>query len=210
MNTIIYAVRHGETEWNSLGISQGHLDSPLSENGVRQTQLLAGGLARKNIEVLFSSDLGRALQTAEIIARPLSLDIHTDARLRERNLGIMQGLTRREFDKRYPEEGARFDSNDPDYVIPGGESLRQLFDRAVECAEEIARSNAGKVILLVGHGGVLRSYFHKSTNTPWTVSRHYSLFNASINAFSISNGQWHLDTWGEIAHLENTKVSDDY
>ena len=210
MNTVIYAVRHGETEWNALEKTQGHLDSPLTENGIRQAQLLAGGLAGKNIDILFSSDLGRALRTAEIIAKRLSLDIHTDARLRERNLGIMQGLTPGEFEGRHPEEAARFYSNDPDYVVPGGESLRQLFDRSVECAEDVARNNAGKIVLIVGHGGVLRSFLHKATNTPWTESRRYSLFNAGINSFSVSDGQWRLDTWGMIAHLEGMEASDDY
>jgi 2,3-bisphosphoglycerate-dependent phosphoglycerate mutase len=209
MNTVLYAVRHGETEWNSVEKQQGHLNSPLTENGIRQAQLLADGLAKRNIDVLFSSDLGRALQTAEIIAKRLSLDIYTDARLRERHLGIMQSLTRKEFEERYPAEALKFNSNDPDYVLPGGESSRQLFNRCIACAEEIAGNNAGKGILIVGHGGVLKSFFHKATNTPLAEPRRYSLFNASINSFSISNGQWRLDTWGEIAHLQDMKALDD-
>jgi 2,3-bisphosphoglycerate-dependent phosphoglycerate mutase len=209
MNTILYAVRHGETEWNSVEKQQGHLNSPLTENGIRQAQLLADGLAKKNIDILFSSDLGRALQTAEIIAKRLSLDIYTDSRLRERHLGIMQSLTRKEFEERYPAEALKFNSNDPDYVLPGGESSRQLFNRCIECAEEIAGNNAGKNVLMVGHGGVLKSFFHKATNTPLAEPRLYSLFNASINSFSISNGQWRLDTWGEIAHLQDMKALDD-
>lgn len=209
MNTTLYAVRHGETEWNAIEKQQGHLDSPLTDNGIKQAQCLADGLAKKNIDILFSSDLGRALQTAEIIARRLSLDIHTDSRLRERHLGILQGLTRKEFEKRYPQDTQQFNSNNPDYILPGGESSLQVFDRCIECAEEAARNNAGKNILIVGHGGVLKSFFHKATNTPLTEQRRYSLFNASINAFSISDGEWRLDTWGEIAHLQDMKALDD-
>jgi probable phosphoglycerate mutase len=210
MNTVLYAVRHGETEWNLIERQQGHLDSPLTGKGIQQAQLLANGLAKKNIDILYSSDLGRTLQTAEVIAKRLLLDIHTDSRLRERHLGILQGLTKNEFERRYPEEATRFDSDDPDYVLPGGESLRQCFIRCIECAEEIARDNGGKNILIVGHGGVLRSFFHKAANTPLGGPRRFSLYNASINSFSLSNGQWRLDTWGEIAHLETMKVLDDF
>ncbi len=210
MNTIVCAVRHGETEWNSRGRQQGHLDSPLTENGIRQVQQLALGLAKKKIAVLFSSDLGRALQTAEIIASRLSLIIRTDARLRERHLGILQGLTRIEFEAQYPVEAARFDSRDPDYVLPGGESLRECFDRSVACAEEIARDHAGQSVLIVAHGGVLRSYFHKATGAPMAGPRRYSLYNASINSFRISSDQWRLDTWGETAHLADLRSLDDF
>jgi len=209
MHTVLYAVRHGETEWNLVEKQQGHLDSPLSATGIKQAQFLADGLAKKSIDVLFSSDLGRALQTAEIIARRLSLEVHKNARLRERHLGILQALTRKEFVERYPIEAVLYDSNNPDYVLPQGESTRQLFNRCIQCAEDIARENAGKNVLIVAHGGVLRSFFHKATNTPLMEPRRFSLFNAAINSFSISDGQWRLDTWGEIAHLQDIQALDD-
>lgn len=69
--------------------------------------------------------------------------------------------------------------------------------------------NIGKNILIVAHGGVLSSFFYRATNTPLTESRHFSLFNASINSFSISDGKWRLDTWGEIAHLKDITTLDD-
>ena len=209
MNTVIFAVRHGETEWNLEGRQQGHLDSPLTANGIKQAHLLANGLAEKKIDILFSSDLGRALQTAEIIAKRLSLEIYTDSRLRERHLGIMQQLTMIEFRKEYPEEATKFATGDPDYILPGGESSRQRYNRCIKCAETLALRNAGKTILIVAHGGVLTSFFYKATNTPLAESRHFSLFNASINSFSISDGKWRLDTWGEIAHLKDMIVLDD-
>jgi 2,3-bisphosphoglycerate-dependent phosphoglycerate mutase len=209
MDTYLYAVRHGETEWNSVERQQGHLDSPLTATGVRQAELLAEGLAKKNIETIFSSDLGRAIQTAEIIAKRLSLDIHPDSRLRERSLGILQGLTRKEFEARYPEAFAKFLTNDPEYVLPGGESLKQVFNRCISCAEELAEANAGKNILLISHGGVLKSFFHKAIQMPLTEPRRFSLFNASINSFFLSNGQWRLETWGELSHLDDLQVLDD-
>jgi len=209
MATWVYAVRHGETEWNRAGRQQGHQDSPLTPTGVRQAELLADGLGGKRIEAMYSSDLGRAIQTAEIIAKRLDLKIRPDIRLRERNLGILQGLTRDQFELRYPEEFYRFNAADADYVVPGGESLRQLFDRCVSCAEEIAGKNKGKCILIVGHGGVLRSLFHKATDTPPAGLRRFSLYNAAINLFRITEGSWILDTWGETAHLRELRALDD-
>ncbi|NLE01703.1 MAG: histidine phosphatase family protein [Fibrobacter sp.] len=95
--TNLYSVRHGETEWNRAGIQQGHLNSPLTANGIKQARSLAKGLSGRGIEVIISSDLGRASQTADIIAKDLNLPLNTDNRLRERNLGILQGMTIEEF-----------------------------------------------------------------------------------------------------------------
>ena len=209
MKTILFAVRHGETKWNLIEKQQGHLDSPLTNNGVQQAKLLAEGLVNKNIDVLYSSDLGRALQTAEIIAKKLSLDINTDIRLRERNLGIMQNLTKKEFAEKYTDEAICFNTGNPDYVLPDGESVHQRYSRCIDCAEELAKCKEGKKILIVAHGGVLNSFFYKATNTPLTEPRRFSLFNASINSFSISDDNWHLDTWGEIAHLKDMRILDD-
>ena len=95
--TIVFVVRHGETEWNLIGKQQGHLDSPLTETGVRQARRLADGLVGRGIDSIFASDLGRAAETAKIISSKLRISIKTDLRLRERHLGLMQGLTKDEF-----------------------------------------------------------------------------------------------------------------
>ena len=209
MNSIVFAVRHGETQWNTIEKQQGHLDSPLTDNGIQQAQLLADGLVGRNIDILYSSDLGRALQTASFIADKLHLDVNEDPRLRERHLGAMQGLTKQEFAENYPDEFRQHNAGDPDYVLPGGESACQRSARCIECAEDLARRHTGKRILIVGHGGVLTSFFYKATNTPLIEPRRFSLFNASISAFYIADGQWRLDTWGEVAHLQGLRALDD-
>ncbi|MGE4300951.1 MAG: histidine phosphatase family protein [Victivallaceae bacterium] len=163
MTTILFAVRHGETKWNLEERQQGHLDSGLTERGIRQAEFLAEGLSNKNIEVLYSSDLGRALQTAEIIANKLSLPIHTDSRLRERHLGVMQSLTKKEFSEKFPDIAAQFYTGNPDYILPEGESARQRYNRCIACAEELVQREAGRRILIVAHGGVLNSFFLQST-----------------------------------------------
>jgi len=88
-STLIYIVRHGETEWNLMGKQQGHMDSPLTDRGTQQANALANGLINRGIEFIYSSDLGRAMETAKIINTSLDLSIQTDKRLRERHLGTL-------------------------------------------------------------------------------------------------------------------------
>jgi len=99
----VLLIRHGETEWNREGRMQGHIDIPLSQEGVTQALRLAERFAGEAFDALVSSDLRRAFQTAERIAAGSGRPVLVDARLRERNLGVLQGLTREESARAYPE-----------------------------------------------------------------------------------------------------------
>jgi probable phosphoglycerate mutase len=207
MPTRIIVVRHGETEWNKAGRQQGHLDSPLTALGIRQAEALAAGLRQRRIDAFYCSDLGRAVQTAAIISHAVARPFETDPALRERNLGILQGLTKEEFAQRFPHEAARFEDNHPEYALPDGESARQLYTRCVECAERIAGRHDGQTVLIVAHSGVLVCYLHRALNLPLDRPRTYSLFNACLNVFTVSaDRQWRLDVWGETAHLQGRKL----
>ena len=208
--TVLFAVRHGETEWNHIGRQQGHLDSPLSESGIKQAHALANGLRGKGIEVIYSSDLGRAVQTAEIIGAKLDLRINFDPRLRERHLGSMQGMTRTAFREQFPKESVKLESGNPDYILPGGESARQRFDRCIGCCIDLATRHPGGRVLLIAHGGVLNSMVRFALRIPLADPRSFSLFNAAINIFSVDSNGWRLDTWGEISHLGGTDTFDDH
>jgi len=207
--TSVFVVRHGETEWNLSGEQQGHLDSQLTESGIKQAHALAEGLLRKGTEIIYSSDLGRAVQTAEIIGAKLGLGINVDHRLRERHLGSMQGLTKKEFRRLYPDEWSAFDSGDPDYCFPGGESARQRYERSVACVEELAQRHPGGKLLVVTHGGVLNSLFYYALRIPLTEPRRFSLFNAAINSFSVCGDYWRLDIWGDTSHIRGMTTLDD-
>ena len=113
-NTFMFAVRHGETEWNITGKHQGHIDNPRSQNGIKQAHALADDLLGKGIEIMRSSDLGHAAQTAEIIGAKLDLLLKVDKCIRERHLGIMQGMIKQEFRDHFPKEFPDFCSGDPD------------------------------------------------------------------------------------------------
>jgi probable phosphoglycerate mutase len=207
--TLVFAVRHGETEWNLVGRQQGHLDSPLTERGARQAEALAEGLVDRGIELLFSSDLGRALSTAQVIGTRLGLPVQTDARLRERHLGSLQGLTKTEWRELHHDEWNAFESGDPEYCFPGGESALQRYERTVKCVEELARLHVRKTLLIVAHGGVLSGMFYRASRIPLSQPRCFSLFNAAINSFSVNGSSWRLDTWGDTSHLKGMQTLDD-
>jgi len=200
--THLLAIRHGETEWNSESRFQGHLNSVLNQEGKAQADALGIRLAREPFDLLLSSDLGRALQTASAVARRTGHEILIEPRLRERNMGIFQGLTPAEVQSRYPDDYARFRTNDPDYVIPDGESLRQLFERCVACFSELARRHAGMTLAVVTHGGMLAMLYRHATAMPLAAPRDFPLHNTGVNRLRHRKGEWELQRWGDIAHLQ--------
>lgn len=201
-DTHLLAIRHGETEWNSQGRYQGHMNSVLSREGLAQAEALGEYLVRERFDLLLSSDLGRALQTASAIAMRTGHEIVVEPRLRERRMGIFQGLTPAEVQARYPDEYARFRTRDPDYVIPEGESMRQLLERSVACLTELATSHAGLTLAAVTHGGVLAMLYRHARAMPLDAPRDFSLHNTGVNRFRHRLGAWQLQSWGEIGHLD--------
>jgi probable phosphoglycerate mutase len=208
--TELVVVRHGETEWNATGKQQGHLDSPLTDTGLRQAEAIADALAARSFDLLYSSDLGRAYHTAERIAAKTGHEIITEPRLRERHLGVFQGLTMAEVAEKLPEAYAGFTSGDPCYVIPGGESERQRYERIVGCVDGIAARHEGRRVVIVTHGGALTSLFRRAMGLPLGAPRTFSLFNASINTFHVTDGRWKLGTWGDTSHLKGIPTADDW
>ena len=132
--TEILLVRHGETLWNQQGRMQGHHDSPLTPTGLHQARRLGRRLAQVEFAALYSSDLGRAHQTARCIADHTGHDIIADRGLRERSFGIFEGLTNAEIKTKFPEEYELFAKRLPDYVMADGESAARFMQRAVWCA----------------------------------------------------------------------------
>jgi probable phosphoglycerate mutase len=202
VRTQVIIVRHGQTQWNIRKIRQGHLDSELTERGVAQARALGQRLARENFTAIYSSDLGRAIQTARMITVITGHPIVTDSRLRERNLGIFQGLSGDEIQRNHPEEYRLHHTLGPDYVIPGGESVRQQVARNVSCIDEIALKHPGEKVVVVTHGGVVSGVFRHVLNIPLEAPRRFEFVNAGLNVFAYEEGNWILRTWGDVSHLD--------
>jgi probable phosphoglycerate mutase len=154
--TTVLLVRHGETAWNAERRLQGWAPVPLSERGRGQARTLAEGLVtRFDIDAVTASDLRRARQTAELLADPLGVDVTVDDGWRERDFGVLQGLSYDAFDERHPEYSlsqvgeAAIDAR-PD----GGESLAELRDRALDAWDRVvATAGPDETHLVVTHGG---------------------------------------------------------
>lgn len=154
---IIIMVRHGQTDWNYEQRYQGHCDIPLNDTGRQQARDLAAILQNETVEAVYSSDLCRAKETAEIIAAPLSLPVIIDPRLREMSFGLWEGQTFTEIYRDYPNEFEEWFRNTSDYTVPGGESVNRLLKRFQVFMDDIKDRYTGTV-LLVTHGGVIRSF----------------------------------------------------
>ena len=202
IRTQIIIVRHGQTQWNTRKIRQGHLDSELTDKGVAQARALGQRLARESFTALYSSDLGRALHTARMIAAVTGHEIVTDERLRERHLGVFQGLSGDEIKDKHPEEYRLHRTLGPEYVIPGGESVRQQVARNVDCLDEIALKHPGEKVVVVTHGGVVSGLFRHALDIPLDAPRRFEFVNAGLNVFAYEEGHWILRTWGDVSHLD--------
>jgi len=204
--TTFIVIRHGETQWNAQQRLQGHGDSPLTPRGRTETLALARRLEHIHFDRLISSDLGRAMETAGIIAGHTGHTLAVDSALRERNYGALEGLTVPEIQSGHPEAFERLLASDAGYVIPGGESRQQQFDRNIAFFKAFVRENPGTTVALVVHGGVLDSFFRFVAGLPLDQPPCFITVNSSLSI--IAHGpfyfatRWVIQTWGDVGHLE--------
>jgi 2,3-bisphosphoglycerate-dependent phosphoglycerate mutase len=207
--TRILLIRHGETAWNAVRRLQGHTDIPLNEEGARQAKALAHALSSESLDAIVSSDLVRALQTAQAVAaHHPHIPLHTDAGLRERCYGAFEGLLYTEIAERYPVEFAEWQARDVDSVMPAGEreaeSFRQFYQRCVDGIGRWAAQFPGKTIAIVAHGGVLECAYRAARGLTLDGPRDFTIRNATVNRFHLDGGALRLDSWGEAVHLDSS------
>ena len=153
----IVLIRHAESTWNADGLWQGQADPPLSGRGRRQARALARALAGEAIQVLVTSDLRRAAETAAVVGRGLGLTPIPDPSFRELDVGEWSGLTRAEIEGRDAERLARFQAGDPEAPAGGGESRRQVRERVQRAAAALLVAHRDRNLALVTHLGVIRA-----------------------------------------------------
>ena len=205
--TEILLIRHGETLWNQQGRMQGQNDSPLTALGMNQARLLGRRLKDVSFAALYSSDLGRAHQTARCIADMTGHEVVADAGLRERNFGVFEGLMHTEIKLRYPEEYVRFATRDPDYAMPGGESTARFRDRCVACLESIALRHPAKTLVVVTHGLVLDMLYRTACRMALDRARGFPLLNCSVNTFRYGHEGWQAVSVCDVSHLASDEVT---
>ena len=153
--TTLLLVRHGETDWNREGRWQGGSDTSLNELGREQAQALAAELDG-DIDVIYSSDLARARETAEIIAAKVGRDVRLDPRLRERGFGAWEGLTGPEIEERFG-DALRLWRAGGGPGADDAESFEEFSDRVNDFVDEVVRTHPGEQVLVVSHGGSIRA-----------------------------------------------------
>jgi broad specificity phosphatase PhoE len=153
--TQVLLIRHGQSEGNAEGRFGGHTATPLSQRGSKQAQATAKMLAGDSLTAIYSSDLPRAIETAEPLARLTGLEIQSTEAFRERSVGVMEGLAFEDAAEQHPEQYAALLRRDFEHVLVGGESYRQLLDRASRKLDEaIAQHRHGKIAVF-SHTGTI-------------------------------------------------------
>lgn len=215
MTTQILFIRHGETDWNRIKRIQGHVDIPLSGTGFEQAEQLARRLIRDSeggarLDAVYSSDLQRAQQTARPFADALGMPLSLSEGLRERSYGAFQGHDSDEINEKFPEEYVEWQTRDPGFAPPGGESQRVFYHRVLHAVEPIVAAHPGGRIACVAHGGVLDCIYRFAMRLPLQEARNWPLLNCSINVVEYENGAARVVSWGDIAHLSAGSSDDSF
>ena len=197
----IILIRHGETEWNSQQRMQGHSNSDLSSVGQAQIQALGQWMKNVPFDHIYSSDSLRAKQTAEAITQFSGHELKIDLRLREKNLGVFEGLTSEEARKRHPEVFRLFKTAGSKYVIDEGESTQQLQDRALEIVDEILIKHPEERVLLVTHGGFIRVVMKHSLGLSLESPTRFLIRNTGVFRL-VWEDKWIVSQMGGVSHLE--------
>ena len=206
--TRIIAIRHGETTWNVDTRIQGHLDIPLNETGRRQAERMARALADEPISAIYASDLTRAWETAQYLARVQGIGVTREEGLRERGFGDFEGKTFAEIEALLPDQSMRWRKRDPEFAPAGGESLIALRSRVVATAERLAAAHPGELIALVGHGGVMDVLYRAATRLDIQAPRTWALGNAAINRLLWTPEGFTLVGWADTQHLDEGSMDD--
>lgn len=155
LTTHVVIIRHGQSQGNAEGRFGGHTDTPLSPRGRKQAQATARALASEKFSAIYSSDLPRAIETASPLAKLVGVPLETSDALRERSVGVMEGLTFEEAAEQHPEQYQALLRRDFEHVLAGGESYRQTLDRASRQLDEAIEQHKDGRIALFAHTGTI-------------------------------------------------------
>lgn len=194
MTTLCF-VRHGETNWNVQGKLQGKTDIPLNSNGIAQAKESATFLANQTWDLVMTSPLKRAKNTAEIINEQLKLPFVLNDSFMERSFGDAEGLS-------LPERMATY----PDYDYPNQEARATFEKRLIEGMQEIAENYDAKRVLLVAHGAVINAILAILSDGE-LGSGKTSLHNACLSTFTFDGTDWTIENYNQVDHLTSAEAN---
>ena len=188
--TNVLLIRHGQSKGNAERRFGGHTATPLSARGRNQAEATARTLKSESLTAIYSSDLARAIETAQPLANTTGLPIQSTTAFRERDVGVMEGLTFEDAAQQHPEQYAALLRRDFEYVLTGGESYRQLLDRAVQKLDAIIDEHRGGKIALFSHTGticILALHLMGALDAPELKPVWISSANCGITRFELRN-----------------------
>ncbi len=197
----IYIVRHGETMWNAEGRIQGHTDVELTERGKEQARATARRLEGIHFDMAYSSDMSRSRETALIILGERETTLHSVPELREYNKGVFEGLTPEEYRRRYPDLYQASLVNDPDFAPPGGETIRQCQARLSGFTGMLKDRHLEEDVLIVGHGGSLRSGIVALLGLPLEANWKFVMHNCALSVIRAYSNNAVMHLYNNTSHL---------
>ncbi len=204
--THVLLIRHGQSQGNVEGRFGGHTETPLSPRGRREARATAQALAGESFKAIYCSDLPRAIATASPLATLAGIDVQPTEAFRERSVGVMEGLTFEEAANQYPEQYVALLRRDFEHVILGGESYRQLLDRASRKLDQAIEQYKGGRIAIFTHTGticILALHLMGALDAPelkpvWIASK-----NCGISRFELrSDGFIRVISINDTRHLD--------
>jgi broad specificity phosphatase PhoE len=206
--THVLLIRHGQSVGNAARRFGGHTATPLSPRGRKQAQATARALKDEELTAIYSSDLARAVETAEPLAKLTGLSIIPTSAFRERSVGVMEGLTFEDAAQQHPEQYAALLRRDFEHVLTGGESYRQLLDRAWQKLDEIIVQHKGGKIAVFSHTGticILALHLMGALDAPELKPVWISNANCAITRFELrDDGFVRVLTINDTRHLSGT------
>lgn len=199
--TKIYLVRHGETDWNKENRCQGCIDIELNDEGIKQAKAIAERLSIEKIDVIYSSMLKRAFNTAEYINQKFSLNINQDRALNEIDFGEWEGLTFEEMRARPDYNFGQWKTAPHNATFPGEGNLKVVQDRAMNLVYKIIKENQGKNILIVSHGGILKTIILGLLNIGLEAYNKFYITNTSLSIITVEKERNFINVLNETCHL---------
>ncbi len=207
MGIKLYVVRHGQTQHNVAGIIQGHTDSPLTALGKSQARRTAKRLEEIRFDAIYTSDLGRAVATARIIAKKQNCEIIKTENLRESYMGEVQGLTRDLFEAKYPGAYERWISDSVHNRPPGAESIDDIIARCKAFTDKlVAEYPDDSKILAVTHGGPTRGLICAVLGMPREYFVKFRCYNAGITLLHV-DPRPSMSMFNDVSHLRRSATT---
>lgn len=203
--TRIYFVRHGVTVWNEAQRWQGQTDIELNPTGKAQAKAVAERLSEVSFSAIYSSDLSRALNTANAIAERQQTPVISTQGWRERNAGVFEGLTSDQIKIDYPDA---YDEMMAGFLEPpGGESFAEFTTRVEIELNKLLKVHPNETVLVVSHGGTIRAVASVILGVPQNKTWACQVGNTGISVFDYTNRGWQMEYWNDTQHIESTTTS---